>query len=607
MKRDVESTSFLNVFARASRAVLTYRYLPVAAATLAIAITLPSLEVGWLIDDHYQRWIIMRSSAYQDVLLSPTDMWIFCDGDEQRNQLMMDTGLIPWWTYRGLHWAFWRPLATLTHVLDYSFWPSRPELMHAQSLLWFGALVACTGLLYRRFTGIAAAAGLATVLFAIDDAHGRAVGLLCNRNIVLASLFGVLALLAHHGWRRDNRRIGAALGPILLAMSLLSAEAGVAIFGYLLAYELVLDSKPWRQRLTGMIPYVLVVLVWRVLWRYQGCGVDGVEIYMDPVADPLRFVMMIFLRAPILLLGQWAMPPADLSLFAPETTYWIYPCAVILLILLAVSFFPLVRRNRVAGFWALGMLLATIVPCASSPANRYLFFIGIGAMGLLSEYLTWVFGGGQPVDRSAIRRISTVALTTAFVLIHLIIAPLGLHVSSKWPVGPKHILASYHQLPGMDASVEKRDLVILNHPVPIHPLFMLGARAVEGRPLPRRTRTLASALSSLVIHRPDARTLVILDSNGYLNWYFDRLLRNGDYPMAVGELVELTGMTVEIVELTDDDRPSKVLFRFSVPLEDPSLRWIQWRDGAFRPFVPPAVGQAVVVPANKLGPMPTVL
>ena len=606
MKRDVQSTSYIGVFARSLRAVLTYRYLPVAAAILAIALTLPSLNVGWLIDDQYHRWTIMRSSEYQDILLSPADMWTLCDGDEQRNHLMMDRGLLPWWTYRGLRWAFWRPLATLTHFLDYRFWPSRPELMHAQNLLWFGALVGCTGLLYRRFTRIAAAAGLAAVLFAIDDAHGTAVALLCNRNMLLAGLFGVLAVLAHHRWRRDNWPIGAVLGPILLAMSLLSAESAVAIVAYLLAYGLVLDSKPWRQRLTGLIPYVLVVLLWRVLWQYQGCGVDGVEIYMDPVANPLRFVVMIFLRAPILLLAQWAMPAADLGLFVPASMYWIYPCAVILLILLAVLFFPLIRRNRVAGFWALGMLLATIVPCASSPENRRLFFIGIGAMGLLSEYLAWVFAGGLLAERSAIRRVLTVALTTVFVLIHLIMAPLGLHVRSKWPVGPTYILAAYHRLPGMDASIEKRDLIILNHPIPIHPLFMLSARAVEGQPLPRRTRTLASALSSLVIHRPDARTLVIRDSNGYLTWYFDRMFRNGDYPMAVGERVELTGMIVEIRELTDDNRPAEVLFRFSVPLEDPSLHWVQWKDGAFRPFIPPAVGETVVVPANKLGSMPSV-
>jgi hypothetical protein len=30
-----------------------------------------------------------------------------------------------------------------------------------------------------------------------------------------------------------------------------------------------------------------------------------------------------------------------------------------------------------------------------------------------------------------------------------------------------------------------------------------------------------------------------------------------------------------------------------VPLEDPSLRWLQWKDNEFVPFAPPVVGQVV--------------
>jgi len=34
-------------------------------------------------------------------------------------------------------------------------------------------------------------------------------------------------------------------------------------------------------------------------------------------------------------------------------------------------------------------------------------------------------------------------------------------------------------------------------------------------------------------------------------------------------------------------------------LEDPSLRWLVWRDRAYRPFAPPAVGQTVTIPAAQ--------
>ena len=53
-----------------------------------------------------------------------------------------------------------------------------------------GALAA----LYRRLMGATAAAGLAALFYAIDDAHGPPVAFLANRNAMMATLFGVLAV-----------------------------------------------------------------------------------------------------------------------------------------------------------------------------------------------------------------------------------------------------------------------------------------------------------------------------------------------------------------------------------------------------------------------------
>jgi len=71
-------------------------------------------------------------------------------------------------------------------------------------------------------------------------------------------------------------------------------------------------------------------------------------------------------------------------------------------------------------------------------------------------------------------------------------------------------------------------------------------------------------------------------------------------PDAVGERVVLTGMTATVTAITADGRPAEAAFRFDVPLEDASLRWLWWQDGEFRPFTPPAVGQTLEIPAAVL-------
>jgi hypothetical protein len=40
-----------------------------------------------------------------------------------------------------------------------------------------------------------------------------------------------------------------------------------------------------------------------------------------------------------------------------------------------------------------------------------------------------------------------------------------------------------------------------------------------------------------------------------------------------------------------------VRVHFDVDLEDPSLRWLQWKNGAYAPFEPPAVGNTVTLPS----------
>ena len=69
--------------------------------------------------------------------------------------------------------------------------------------------------------------------------------------------------------------------------------------------------------------------------------------------------------------------------------------------------------------------------------------------------------------------------------------------------------------------------------------------------------------------------------------------------------VDLTGVGIQVVEMTDDGRPQQVEFTFERELEDDSLRWVRYVDGIYVPFEVPAVGErtrldAVPVPIMLL-------
>ncbi len=577
--------------------LFSHHRFPFLAALLAILFTLPSLKAGWLVDDYHHKLLMSDYEGVIKFLQSPLDMFNFMDGNPEHAAPRIDYGILPWWTYDKIKGAFLRPLASITHWLDYILWPDSPLLMHAHSVLLYGVLAMAVAFLFRQFATIAWAAGLAAILYLVDDARGTTVGWLANRNAILAALFGVLTLIVHDRWRREGKHEGMFLGPVLLVLSLLSAEAGIATCAYLGAYALCIDRDRFVRRFTVLIPYAAVVIIWRILWTYLGYGVAHVGCYVDPLGEPLRYMSMVINHAPLLLQSAVAVPPADISLIlssqALKVVWW---SAFVFLVLATLLLIPLLKQNRTARFWALGMLLSVLPICATSPSDRLLSFVSIGSMGLIAEFIAFVFTKIKGRQRPLYWRVPATVLTVLFVFIHLVIAPLMLVLRVSNPMGPK-VLVDSLQYVSFDESIQNQDLVVVNPPSVFLALTCLPAWASEGKPLPRHMRILASSqFHPVQVHRIDEKTITVRPQGGYLVTVFDRLFRDDKHGFSAGQKIELTGMTVEITELTDNGRPAEAAFTFSVGLEDTSLHWLQYKKGEYIPFSPPAIGQGVELP-----------
>ncbi len=581
------------------RAVLTHRRLWLVAAVLAAVLTLPSLRVGLIFDDYHAKLLMEDSHSPARVLKSPLDMFRLLSGDPRQNVALRDYGFLPWWADEHIKGALWRPIASLTHWADYLLWPDMPALMHAQSILWYALLAAAAALLYRRLMGPTLAAGLAGLLYAADHVHSVPAGFLANRNVLLAGLFGVLCLLAHLRWRQDGWRPGQALAPALLAVSLLAKEEGIATCAYLMAFALVLDEGSWRVRLRTILPYIAVVAAWRACWWYQGYGVSVGGLYVDPLTEPLRYLGTLLHNAPILLLGQMGFPPADVSMILEGSTdRWFCIGAWLFGLLLAVVCWPLLRHDRVARFWAIGMVLALLPASTAIPSDRMLLFVGLGGIALVAQFLVWWFAADGRSYRWA-WRASAAGLAGLFILFHMVVSPVDLLLRSAAPVGPKRFLERLYLPNPLDPSIERQDLVIVNPPAAFFLMASPLTWAAQSEPMPAHLRILCSSLFRPVdIHRPDERTLMVRPRIGYLFWKADRFWRSNERPIRLGYRVHLPGMTATVTAMEADGRPAEASFIFEVPLEDESLRWLQWKAGQFVPFTPPAVGHSATLTAS---------
>ncbi len=571
---------------------LTMRHLPAAAAVLSVVLAMPALGVGWVLDDYYHRTVLLERSRLRELLGPPSEMFRFFRGDPDRTGQLVDIGLFPWWTDPKLKAEFLHALTVLTHRLDYALWPDSPVLMHAHSLFWLGTAVVATGMFYRRILGPTWVAGVAALLFAVDDARGATVGFLANRNVLVAATFGVSALIAHDRARRDGSRPAGWLAPLLLLAALFSKEEGIGTCAYLAAYALFVDPRGrWRGCL-ALWPHAVIVVAWGTLRAYWGYGVRDMGLYIDPLTDSERFLTAAAGRLPILLLGQWSPIPADLAtVLRPPTSTTLWWFAVAYLGVLLFAMVPLLRRDPRARFWAAGMLLAAVPVSATIPMDRLLTFVGIGAAGLLAQFWGFVFAAEEaPTDPRW--RVPAKAVAWFLVAVHAVIAPIALPFRAANPLGPAWAERRFYVgTAALGTALEDRTVVIVNAPSPWNACYLIIRRELGGQSVPRHTRVLAPAMPSVTIRRVDERTLAIRPRGGYLRQAPDRVFRSERQEFAIGEEVRLTGMTVTISSLTADGRPDEATFRFDVPLESPSLVWLCFRGDGFEPFTPPAVGQ----------------
>ncbi|QEH34672.1 hypothetical protein OJF2_32130 [Aquisphaera giovannonii] len=570
-------------------------HLPASGAALSVLLALPALGAGWILDDYYHRTILLGRSRLRDELGPPAEMFRFFRGDPARTRRLVDIGLFPWWTDPSLKAEFLQALSVLTHRLDYALWPDSPPLMHAQSLLWLGAAAAAAAAYYRRMFGARGVAAVAAFLFAADDARGATVGFLANRNVLVAATFGISALIAHDRDRRGGSRVGRLLAPLLLLAALSSKEEGIGTCAYLASYALFVDPRGIRRGVLALGPCFAAVVAWASLRAYWGYGVRDMGLYIDPLADPSRFLSALPGRMLVLLLGQWSPVPADLGTLLQPARFAALAClAAAFLAVLLVAMAPLLRRDRLSRFWAAGMLLATIPVSATLPMDRLLTFVGLGASGLLARFWQSAFAAdGPPPGPRRGRLVEGVAWF--LVAVHAILAPLILPARAANPLGPAWIERRLYVPTSMALGPEDRAVVIVNAPSPVHAGYLALRRELDGVDSSAPVRVLAPAIPSVRIRRLDDRTLAVRPRGGYLRWPLDRAFRSERRAFRAGDEVKLTGMTVAIRSVTPDGRPEEASFRFDVPLESRSLLWLCFREGRFEPFTPPAVGQGVEI------------
>ena len=570
--------------------LLRHERLPVAAGLLAALLLLPALWGGFQLDDHLQRHHLLGLGD------DPLQLFVFYDGSTESNRAEMEAGTLPWWASPDLRHANFRYLSVLSMQLDYLLWPDSPALMHLHSLVWLGLCVGVAGVLYRRLFGREVrgalwAAGLAALLYAVDDAHSLPAAYLANRNALLATFFGLLSLHCHLRWRDDEWRPGAVLAPACLALALLSAELGVSTVALLGAWALVIDRGSWRARLLSLAPHAGVTIGWLLTYRLGGFGAQGSGVYVDPLGDPAGFIALLVDRSAALILGQWTPYPADWAFvldLGTSEAWGLRVAALFLVAALAWLFVQVLRRSSLARFFLLGIVLSLLPICAVGPQNRLLFFVGFCSMGLIGCL------AASPLGTA--RRVALGGL----LVVHLAVAPAAsvVFLDTQNRAARRMEVASA-SVPD-DAQLERRDLILVN---PTDSVYLTTSiftmRWGDGRTAPRRLRVLSHGATDVRVARVAEAVLLVEPVEGLFPDPFSRYHRSKERPFQIGDGVDLGDLRVEVLGVDQEGGgPSSIRYEFSERLEAERYLWMVWNGNRYEGWTPPAVGDEVVLPSR---------
>ena len=569
-----------------------------AALVLGFLCFVPSLGAGFFGDDFV---FLSTMEGHPPCTCTPDNLYDYSNGSPDQVSALVQEGKFPWWTLPELKISLWRPLTSALLQLDHRLFGVSPPGYHAHSLLWFLLLVTVLGLLYRRALpgGLAA---LAILVFAMDESHWLIVSWMSNRHALVSATAGFLGLLFHVRWREQGWRPGLPLSVVAFAAGLAAGESGIQIIGFVAAYELAGAPDGRAQRIRGLLPALGLGVLYLALYKMHGFGAHGAGAYIDPISEPARFLERALLIAPTMLAELHMGTEAFYGLYRPPLPVLAAITATVLaavtwLFLRALRDLP-AEQARACRWLVLGTLLALLPPIASQRdpygTSRSVLFASAGSAVAVAVMLRY----GLQLLRN--RAAATPGLRRAALPIVFLLALMNLFVEPIATAVASSLLARMS-----NESMQAAQQLDIDGPPGTEVVLLTGAEALTGygplmwamerrvRPKPWWSVSWSDREQELRSTGPRSFELSVR-SGAFLRYDFERFYRATATPITAGQTFSNRLMRVEVLE-ANEQGPTRLSFTLDRPLDDPSLIYLAWRDGALRRVRLPAMNEVMVL------------
>lgn len=575
---------------------------------VAVALRWPAVA-GGLQDDDYIQSAMLDGDFW--IERGPLDLFWFSGGNAQEHRALVEHGYNPWWTHPEHRVAMLRPFASGLLALEHALKLSP----HAQHVVALVCLLACLWAAHRFLKRVLPewVAVTATLLYALDEAHGAPTSWLANRSTLISTALSLLALSSYVRARTEapEQRWPPLTTLVLLALAFISGEYSYFVLGYIAAFELT-RSQPRAPHaaLSALAIAAIVAGTAAVL----GYGVAYSSFYISPLVDPARFAFAAIARLPALLLDllcgvparyvESGLPIRDMlvrqHLVDPLTWFNLPSYRTVASVLIGPALFVLYRTTRALvqrdprldalRFLVLGACFALLPAAGALPSPRLIGGSALGFAALFAALLAHAF---------ATRPRSALALVLGLVLVgvHVALPASRANAEARYATSRSRTARAWAVGADIPEQLPENAQVWLTSASD----FTTGAhlpwvRKHAGLPLISTFHLLSGAARAHDFIRVDDRVLevqVLASDPGHA--FTGTLYRPIEAPFHDGDRVDLPGFHVQVLATIDGD-PFRIRFTADRSLDDPSLVLLCPEPSGLRRCAMPAIGYVLRLP-----------
>lgn len=583
-------------------------------------------------DDYLQRAYLLESPALREAGLLQgievgdlpfflNNQFNFFDPATGNDAAMRAYGALPWWTQDGALLHLWRPLSSLSHWLDYQWWPNGPAGMQLHNaVLLVLAFVLGVGLL-RSLIPSRPAFLLAVLIYMLDLSVFMVSSWIAARNSLLVACWLPLCLWFYH---KANGQAGYYLLALLVyGLALLSAESAIVIAAYLGAYALAYQRGSLRARLLALLPFVVLTLLWR--WYYQQAGFGALHIsqYLDPGRSPLLFMGHLLQQYPLLLL-ETLLGIDSLDMLLPLSAR---PVLAIggwgLFGLLGWLSWRQAARQPLLGFWFLALVLSLLPGVTLTVSDpRTVFHSHLAFAGWLACFL-YDFTKHNGIYQGGMRRLTAVVLWF-FLMVQILLQFAGVVILN----GLAQFTPTFHpaqfdqKLYGFAELVRpEQHLVLFNHPDVFRLMYFPYQQALQGKAIPKSVRLLDLAETPITVTRVAPNRYRISPEGGFvlhgndlqqlpaalagqaqkagMAIQYAGFFHDGKYDYQPGDEVRFDELVLQIRQLTADGRPQQLDMTLKTDKSHYALVYWDWQKRRYQRLPRLAIGASVTLPGPQ--------